>query len=164
MNRICKLKKGRTPMIFVARYADGTCGIAEAANEADGRMLLESEEAWFKPDDDEIISLRPLTCQFVSRWYFEDVKSNELCEVARLSGMVSHDVAEELYEHEYPMISTAHRTAENEQPLFDPTADQTTPIIKNPAQLKQMKKWGDNLVNRVRQAVEIELNRFNSKG
>lgn len=150
-------------MIFVARYKDGSCGIADAANETEARDLLESDTAWFNPDDDEIVSLRPVTTPFVSRWFFEDVKSAELTEVARLSGMLSHDLAEELYEREYPMISAAHRTAQNEEPLFDPNADQTTPILKNTAQFKQMKKWGDNLVNRVRQAVEIEINRFDKK-
>ena len=103
-------------MIFVARYKDGTCGIADASNEAEARALLQSEAALFNPDDDEIVSLRALTSPFVSRWFFEDVNSKELTEVARLSGMLSHDVADELYEHEYPMISAAHRNAEMEEP------------------------------------------------
>ncbi len=150
-------------MIFVARYKDGTCGIADAQNETEARALLQSEAAWFNPDDDEMVSLRALTSPFVSRWFFEDVKSKELTEVARLSGMFSHDVADELYEHEYPMISAAHRNAEVEEPMFDPKADRGTPIVSNPVQLNQMKKWGDNLVNRVRQAVEIEMNRFDAK-
>jgi hypothetical protein len=151
-------------MIFVARYKDGSCGIADAHNESDARTLLESEAAWFDPEDDEIVSLRPLASQLVSRWFFEGVKSKELTEIDRLSGMLSHEVADEISEHEYPMISLAHRSAEDEEPLFDPNADQITPIISNPAQLNQMKKWGDNLVNRVRQAVEIELKRFDGKG
>jgi hypothetical protein len=151
-------------MIFVARYKDGTCGIADAGTELDARNVLQSEAAWFDPKSDEIVSLRPLIGQFVSRWFFEGVNSNELSEIDRLSGMLSHEVAEEISEHEYPMISVAHSTAEDEEPMFDPTADQITPIVSNPAQLSQMKKWGDNLVNRVRQAVEIELKRFSTKG
>lgn len=147
-------------MIFVARYKDGSCGIADAVNEEEARDWLESDAAWFDPKNDEIVSLRALAEPFVSRWFFEDMKSKELTEIARLSGMVSHGVAEELYENEYPMISAAYRTAENEEPMFDPKADQVTPIVSNPAQLRQMKKWGDNLLNRVRQAVEIELKRF----
>jgi len=47
--------------------------------------------------------------------------------------------------------------------MFDPEADEVTPLVSNTAQLKQMRKWGDNLVNRVRQAVEIEMNRFDVK-
>jgi len=61
------------------------------------------------------------------------------------------------------MISVAHRSAEVEEPMFDPEADEVTPLVSNTAQLKQMRKWGDNLVNRVRQAVEIEMNRFDVK-
>ncbi len=45
-------------MIFVARYKDGTCGIADAQNETEARALLQSEAAWFNPDDDELVSLR----------------------------------------------------------------------------------------------------------
>jgi hypothetical protein len=151
-------------MIFVARYQDGSCGIADAATEAAARELLQSEAAWFDPHRNKIISLRPLTTPFVSRWYFEEMNSEELSEVARLSGMFSHDVAEELYEHEYPMISAAYRTAEDEEPLFNQSAEKTTPILSDPALLNQMVKWGDNLANRVRQAVEIELKRFDEKG
>lgn len=150
-------------MIFVARYKDGSCGIAEAGNEADARKALESDLAWFKPGDDEIMSLRPVTAPFVSRWFFEDVGSKELSEVARLSGMLNESVAEEIYDHEYPMISAAHRTAEEEEPMFDPKADMVTPILSNPTQFNQMMKWGDNLIKRVRQAVEIEIKRFRSQ-
>jgi hypothetical protein len=62
--------------------------------------------------------------------------------------MFSHDLADELYEHEYPMISAAYRTAEHEEPMFDPVVDLLTPIVSSPAQFDQMTRWGDNLVNK----------------
>ncbi len=81
----------------------------------EARSLLQSDETWFNPENDKIISLRLLSSPYISRWFFEDVHSKELCEIARLSGMVSHDVAEELDQHEYPMIAAAHRAAEHEK-------------------------------------------------
>jgi hypothetical protein len=108
-------------MMFVAPYRDGSCGIAEASDEASARSLLQSEEAYFH-DHDKIVSLRPLSRPFVSRWYFDSRDGDELPEIDRLDGMLSHGVAEEIQEHEYPMILAAHSTCEQEEPLFDTNA------------------------------------------
>jgi|HubBroStandDraft_6_1064221.scaffolds.fasta_scaffold39025_3 hypothetical protein len=146
-------------MIFVTRYKDGSCGIAEAADEASARVLLQSDEAFFH-EDDKIVSLRPLSHAFVSRWFFESKDSDELTEIDRLDGMLSHGVAEEIQEREYPTILAAHSSCEQEEPLFDPNADTSTPLMYNDAQLHQMEKWEANLKCRLRQAVELELGRF----
>jgi hypothetical protein len=73
--------------------------------------------------------------------------------------MLSHGVVEEIQEHEYPMILAAHSTCEEEEPLFDPKADMTTPLMYSEVQLDQMGKWEENLKRRLRQAVELELER-----
>jgi hypothetical protein len=148
-----------SPMMFVARYGDGSCGIAEASDEVSARELLQSEEAFFH-EHDKIVSLRPLPRPFVSRWFFESKDSDELPEIDRLGGMLGHQVAEEIQEHEYPMILSAHSTCEQEEPLLDPKADMSDPLIYNMGQLDQMKKWEKNLKRRLRQAVELELERF----
>ncbi len=114
-------------MIFVARYNDGRCGIAEAENEEQERKLLQSEEMRFDPEQDQIISVRPLITPFASRWFFEDLDSDDFVEIDRLSGLLGFNVAEEILQHEYPMIATAHATCEREEPLLDVKADQTTP-------------------------------------
>jgi hypothetical protein len=119
-------------MMFVARYRDGSCGIAEASDEASAQALLESDEAYFR-DHDKIVSLRPLSRPFVTRWYFDSRGSDELPEIDRLDGMLSHSV---------------------------PKADVSTPLIYNERQLDQMEKWEKNLKYRLRQAVELELERF----
>lgn len=147
-------------MIFVARYSDGSCGIAQAENEEAARELLQSEEIWFDPETNRIVSLRPLSSSFVSRWFFDDHNSRELNEIDRLSGMLGERVADEVFEHEYPMIAVAHATTDREEPFFDPKADQMTPLAHNPAQLRQMNRWSENLRRRLRQAVELELQRF----
>jgi len=146
-------------MIFVARYNDGSCGIADAENEDQARQLLQSEEMRFDPEQDRIISLRPLTTPFASRWFFEDQDSDDLVEIDRLSGLLGFNVAEEILQHEYPMIATAHATCEQEEPMFDAKADQTTPIVHNRPQLEQMTKWEQNLLCRLRQAIRLELER-----
>jgi hypothetical protein len=121
-------------MMFVARYRDGSCGIAEASDEARARELLQSVEAYFR-EHDKIVSLRPLSCPFVSRWHFDSRDGDELPEIDRLDGMLCHRAAEEIQEHEYPMILSAHSTCELEEPLFDPKADTSTPLIYNEGQL-----------------------------
>ncbi len=146
-------------MIFVARYNDGRCGIAEAENEEQERKLLQSEEMRFDPEQDQIISVRPLITPFASRWFFEDLDSDDFVEIDRLSGLLGFNVAEEVLQHEYPMIATAHATCEQEEPMFDPKADQTTPIVYNRPQLEQMTKWERNLLRRLRQAIKLELER-----
>jgi len=147
-------------MIFIARYNDGTCGIAEAADEANARELLQSDGALFDPERDTIVSLRSSSRKFVSRWFFELKDSNDPIEVDRLCGMLGHDVSEEITEHEYPMIAAAHATCELEEPFFDKDADQETPIIHSPRQLEQMNRWNKNLLLRLRQAVDVEIKRF----
>ena len=146
-------------MIFVARYNDGSCGIADAENEEQARKLLQSEEMRFDPERDRIISLRQLSTSFASRWFFEDEDSEDLVEIDRLSGLLGLSVAEEILQHEYPMIATAHATCDQEEAFFDAKADHTTPIIYNRPQLEQMTKWERNLVRRLRQAIKLELER-----
>ena len=147
-------------MIFVARYADGSCGIADAENEEMARKLLRSEEMLFDPDQDRIVTVRPLSTAFVSRWFFEDKDSKEVVEIDRLAGQLGENVIDELMHHEYPMIAVAHETVDQEEPPFDPNADQHTPLVYNRPQLKQMDKWETNLRRRVRQAIDLELTRF----
>ena len=146
-------------MIFVARYNDGSCGIAEADSEEQARKLLQSEEIHFDPEQDRIISVRQLSTSFASRWFFEHQDSEDLVEIDRLSGLLGFNVAEEILQHEYRMIATAHAICEQEEPFFDANADQTTPIVYNQPQLKQMTKWQRNLLGRLRQAIKLELER-----
>jgi len=110
----------------------------------------------FDPQQDRIISVRPLTTPFASRWFFEDQDSDDLVEIDRLSGLLGFNVAEEILKHEYPMIATAHATCKQEEPLFDAKADQTTPIVYNRPQLEQMTKWERNLLRRLRSVSERE--------
>jgi len=153
------LNAWRLNLIFVARYKNGSCGLAEAPNEERARQVLESEEADFDPEKDEIVNLRPLSGGFVSRWYFDHKDSDDL-EIDRLSGILGAEVTDEILEHEYPAILTAHATCAQEEPLFDEDADQATPLIYNRPQVQQMAKWSKNLRNRVRQAIDFELQRF----
>lgn len=147
-------------MIFVGRYADGSCGIAEAANEEAARKLFESDEIYFDAENDRIVSIRNLSTPFVSRWFFDQKDGQDTVEIDRLTGGLGERVVEDVLRHEYPMIVVAHETSDQEEPLFDPQADPTTPLVHNPAQLEQMDKWSTNLLRRVRQAIEIELKRF----
>jgi len=146
-------------MMFVARYGNGDCGIVEASDEASARQLLESNDTWFV-DNDKIVSIRPLSQPFVSRWSFHSIDSDDLEEIDLLEGILTENVANEIHQHEYPMILVAYSTCEQEEPLFDQNSDKTTPLMHNKAQLKQMDRWEENLKRRVRQAVELELRRF----
>ncbi len=146
-------------MIFVARYNDGSCGTAEAENEEQARKLLQSDEMRFDPEQDQIVSVRRLKASFASRWFFEDQDSEDLVEIDRLSGLLGITVAEEILQHEYPMIAAAHAACEQEEPFFDKSADQITPIVHNRPQLRQMEKWEQNLLRRLRQAIKLELER-----
>ena len=103
--------------------------------------------------------MRPLSGRFRSRWHFERRDSDDM-EIDRLGGTLGQEVADEILEHEYPLILTAHATCEQEEPLFDENADQDTPLIFNSPQLRQMDAWSMNLRRRVRQAIELELERF----
>jgi hypothetical protein len=67
-------------------------------------------------------------------------ESEEFEEIDSLSGLLGREVSEEILQHEYPMILTAHATCEQEEPMFDENADQTTPLIHNPPQLHQNDK------------------------
>jgi hypothetical protein len=87
-------------MIFVARYSDGSCGIAEAENEEIARKLLQSAEAYFTPPQDRLISVRRLSSPFVSRWFFDYSDSENPMKVARLCGIIGERVADELLQKE----------------------------------------------------------------
>jgi hypothetical protein len=143
-------------MIFIARYNDGSCGIADAIDEAKARELLLSDGAYCT-DDDRIISLRPLANAFVSRWAFNDKDSKESLEVDHLSGMLGEQLTDEIFDHEYPMISAAHATVEHEVPFFKRDIDMTEPI--DVRHVRQMGKWERNLVRRLRQAIKLEMER-----
>lgn len=145
--------------MFVARYRNGDCGIVEASDEASARQLLESNDTWFV-DDDKIVSIRPLSQPFVSRWSFHSTDSDDLAEIDLLEGILTESVAVEIHQHEYPMIPVAHSTCEQEEPLFDQNSDKATPLMHNKAQLEQMDRWEENLKRRLRQAVQLELRRF----
>ena|SRR5438552_14005007 len=98
-------------MMFIARYNDGSCGIAEAEDETKARALLESDEADFDPEKQRIATMRPLSGRFVSRWHFERRDSDDM-EIDRLGGTLGQEVADEILEHEYPLILTAHATCD----------------------------------------------------
>lgn len=146
-------------MIFVVRYNDGICGIMEAQTEEEARQVAQSEAMRFDPERDRVISVRQLAAPFASRWFLDGEESEEFEEIDSLSGLLGREVSEEILQHEYPMILTAHATCEQEEPMFDENADQTTPLIHNPPQLHQMTKWQGNLVRRLRQAIRLEKER-----
>jgi hypothetical protein len=84
------------PMVFIAYYSDGSCGIAEAENEENARKLLRSEEAYFTPPEDRLVSVRRLSSPFVSRWFFDYSNSENPTEGARLCGVLGERVANEI--------------------------------------------------------------------
>jgi hypothetical protein len=102
-------------MIFVARYADGSCGIAEAENEEVARKLLQSEEIYFDPENDRIVTIRPLSTPFISRWFFDDKDSEDKAEIDRLAGLLGENVVDDVIHHEYSMIEVAHETVHQEE-------------------------------------------------
>jgi hypothetical protein len=151
-------------MMFVARYRNGDCGIVEASDEAGARQLLESNDTWFV-DNDKIVSLRPLSQPFVSRWSFHSTDSDDLEEIDLLQGILTERVAEEIHQHEYPMIlvahstCAAHSTCEEEETLVDRNSGKIASLLTE-AGLEQWDRWEENLKRRLRQAVELELRRF----
>ena len=147
-------------MIFVVRYSDGSCGIAEAASERGARALLRSEEVL---EDIDIVSVRRLSFPFVSRWFFDHKDSEVLLEVACLSGRLGHDVTDEVLDHEYPTVATAYAISDDEE-QFCPSNAQEINVILNRAELEQaqreqMERCDNNLKRRLRQAVAFELER-----
>ena len=94
-------------MVFVAYYSDGSCGIAEAENEEIARQLLQSEEAYFTPPEDQIIRVRQLSVPFVSRWFFEYGDSEHPMEVARLCGLLGRIIAEEILSSQFKQMDKA---------------------------------------------------------
>jgi hypothetical protein len=145
-------------MMFVARYRNGDCGIVEASDEASARQLLESNDTWFV-EDDEIVSIRPLSQPFVSRWSFHSTDSDYLEEIDLLEGIVTESIAEEIHQHEYPMIPIAHSTCEQEESFRDRNSGKAASLVTK-AGRKQWNRWEENLKRRLRQAVEVELGRF----
>lgn len=145
-------------MMFVARYGNGDCGIVEASDEASARQLLESNDTWFV-DDDKIVSIRPLSQPFVSRWSFHSTDSDDLEEIDLLEGILTESVAVEIHQHEYPMIPIAHSTSEQEESFRDRNSGKAASLVTK-AGLEQWDRWEENLKRRLRQAVELELRRF----
>jgi hypothetical protein len=145
-------------MIFVARYRDGICGIVEASDEASARQLLESNDTWVL-ENDKIVSLRPLSQPFVSLWSFHSTDSDDLEEIDLLGGILTERVAEEIHQHEYPMILVAHSTCEQEESFRDRDSGKAASLLTN-AGLEQWDRWEENLKRRLRQAVQLELRRF----
>jgi hypothetical protein len=137
-------------MMFVARYKNGDCLIVEASDEASARQLLESNDTWRQllddsrfVDNDKIVSLRPLSQPFVSRWCLHFPNSDDLEEL--LDGTLTERVAEEILQHEYPLVQAAYSTCEQD------VANMTT---------EQFDRWDENRQHRLRQAVELELGWF----
>jgi hypothetical protein len=145
-------------MMFVARYRDGSCGIVEASDEASARHLLESNDTWVH-ENDKMVSLRPLSQPFVSLWSFNSTDSDDLEEIGLLEGILTESVAEEIHQHEYPMIPVAHSTSEQEESFRDRNSGKTASLVTK-AGLEQWDRWEENLKRRLRQAVEVELRRF----
>lgn len=138
--------------MFVARYKGGDCLIVEASDEASARQLLESNDTWRQllesndtqfVDNDKIVSLRPLSQPFVSRWGLHFTGSDDLEEL--FDGTLTERVAEEILQHEYPVVFAAYSTCEQD------VADKTT---------EQWDRWEEDLKRRLRQAVELELGWF----
>lgn len=88
------------------------------------RQLLDSNDTWRQllddndihtrfVENDKIVSLRPLSQPFVSRWCLHFPNSDDLEEL--LDGTLTERVAEEILQHEYPMVFAAYSTCEQER-------------------------------------------------
>jgi len=131
-------------MIYVVRYSDGSCAIVEGENEINVRDILADCEEFFNPETDKIVEVRPLSCPFVSRWYFDD-KDKDVLRPDKLSGSLAEHVTDDVFRHEYPAIFNAHEQAYQESLKGKPT-------------LEKFDRWLDN--KDVRAAVGYEINRF----
>jgi hypothetical protein len=149
--------------IFVARLTDGSTVIGEAADPRDARERFCGEEG--TAHGEEIATLRELPANvFCSRWYL-NVNATDLEELDCPDGSLSQEIRWDLIEHEYPLIHAAHQSAGtggNEEPFADPSLPRTTPLV-HPGNVAQMNKWKENLIARLRQAAQLELERCRSK-
>src|SRR5882672_2069195 len=90
-------------MNFIALFNDGSCAIASAADEAEARQLIKSDESVFDPKCDKIISIRRLLGEVVTRWSFQ--RQNEAPnEIPELCGSLSDMLFLEIMDREYPTI------------------------------------------------------------
>lgn len=143
-------------MIYVIRLKDGGCGIVDAQDERKAQEILVSSEDLFDTETDKIVSIRPLSCSFVTRWSFDrkdsqDTASDELC------GTLALHVTDEIFEHEYPTLVSAHEKSFNE---LSNTKSEIYRSSRRQGTMEVLGCWGINLRARVREAIELEAKRF----
>ena len=147
--------------LFAARLASGMCLIGEAETE---QHVWEDFLRRDHPDDltpdDKIISVRRLAANaFLSRWYPETGMGDPDTVPGKPAGYLTESGEEELLQNEYTIIASAHRHAHEEVPLLLP---QNMPDEASPDDLLtyQVETWIANLTGRLRQAVELEMERY----
>ena len=145
--------------LFVARLASGMCLIGEAKSEARAwRDFLRRDHPEDPGPEDRIISVRRLPRNsFLSRWYPESGLLDPHVLPGKPSGYLIESCEEDLLHNEYQIIASAHRHAREEVPLLilheDLDADEH-------GLLHQIEAWITNLTRRLRQAVELEMDRY----
>lgn len=143
--------------MFIARLSDGSCVIADVDSEHQLRELAEIH----LEDRVRIVTVRELRpCSFWSRWWLDETGRDGLLP-GRLDGDLQDELVEETYANEYPMIAAAHSGADADVPLVRPDLPSGTSVL-DPRQMKQMHDWQSNLIARLRQAIEIEIGRYQS--
>ena len=146
--------------LFVARLSSGMCLIGEAETE---------QNAWSDflrrdhPEDlgpaDKIISVRRIPDNlFLSRWYPETGLLDPDALPGKPAGYLVETCEEDLLHNEYQIIACAHQHAREEVPLLLPE-DLHDP---DPGLFFLIEAWITNLTRRLRQAVELEMERYRS--
>ena len=146
--------------LFVARLSSGMCLIGEAETEDTARRdFLRRDHPEDSGPEDTIVSVRALASNvFLSRWFPEAGLIDPDVLPGKPFGYLIESCEEELLHNEYEIIATAHQHARQEVPLIlyqDPDAEEPDEGL-----LHHIEIWITNLTRRLRQAVELEMERY----
>ena len=144
--------------LFVARLSSGMCLIGEADTEESARRdFLRRDHPEDSGPEDKIVTVRKLASNvFLSRWYPEAGLLDPDVLPGKPFGYLIESCEEELLHNEYEIIASAHQHARQEVPLIlyhDPDEP-------DEGLLHHIESWITNLTRRLRQAVELEMERY----
>jgi hypothetical protein len=140
------------------------CLIGEAETEESARRdFLRRDHPEDPRPEDKIVSVRRLASNvFLSRWFPEAGLIDPDVLPGKPFGYLIESCEEELLRNEYEIIASAHHHARQEVPLILPQDLDTDE--QDAGLLYHIETWITNLTRRLRQAVELEMERYRVDG
>jgi hypothetical protein len=135
--------------IYVVRLNDGSCLIGEADSETEARedFLCRWDTSGCEPEE-LILSVRETPKgSFLSRWWPSEYPEDDGLLPGQLDGGISDD--SDVYEHEYPLITAAHKRGSDAMATFSDDSPVGPTLID----------WDTQLRNSLTEAVRGEMRR-----